>query len=95
MKVLILGSNGLVGSSLSRVLAKDGNFNEVVSATRNDADLLDLSETKKLIQEIKPNVVINAAAKVGGVLANNSLRSEFLIENIKINKEEQSPKTKE
>ncbi len=85
MKVLILGSNGLVGSSLSRVLAKDGNFNEVVSATRNDADLLDLSETKKLIQEIKPNVVINAAAKVGGVLANNSLRSEFLIENIKIN----------
>ena len=85
MKVLILGSNGLVGSSLSRVLAKDGYFNEIVSATRKDANLLDLSETKKLIQETKPNVVINAAAKVGGVLANNSHRSEFLIENIKIN----------
>lgn len=85
MKVLILGSNGLVGSSLSRVLAKDGYFNEIVSATRKDADLLDLSETKKLIQETKPNVVINAAAKVGGVLANNSHRSEFLIENVKIN----------
>ena len=85
MKVLILGSNGLVGSSLSRVLAKDGYFNEIVSATRKDADLLDLSETKKLIQDTKPNVVINAAAKVGGVLANNSHRSEFLIENIKIN----------
>lgn len=85
MKVLILGSNGLVGSSLSRVLTKDGYFNEIVSATRTDADLLDLSETKKLIQETKPNVVINAAAKVGGVLANNSHRSEFLIENIKIN----------
>ena len=85
MKVLILGSNGLVGSSLSRVLAKDGYFNEIVSATRKDADLLDLSETKKLIQETKPNVVVNAAAKVGGVLANNSHRSEFLIENIKIN----------
>lgn len=85
MKVLILGSNGLVGSSLSRVLANDGYFNEIVSATRKDADLLDLSETKKLIQETKPNVVINAAAKVGGVLANNSHRSEFLIENIKIN----------
>lgn len=85
MKVLILGSNGLVGSSLSRVLAKDGYFNEIFSATRKDADLLDLSETKKLIQETKPNVVINAAAKVGGVLANNSHRSEFLIENIKIN----------
>ncbi len=85
MKVLILGSNGLVGSSLSRVLAKDGYFNEIFSATRKDANLLDLSETKKLIQELKPNVVINAAAKVGGVLANNSLRSEFLIENIKIN----------
>ena len=85
MKVLILGSNGLVGSSLSRVLTKDGYFNEIISATRKDADLLDLSETKKLIQETKPNVVINAAAKVGGVLANNSHRSEFLIENIKIN----------
>ena len=85
MKVLILGSNGLVGSSLSRVLAKDGYFNEIVSATRKDADLLDLSETKKLIQETKPNVVVNAAAKVGGVLANNSHRSEFLIEKIKIN----------
>jgi len=85
LKVLILGSNGLVGSSLSRVLTKDGYFNEIVSATRKDADLLDLSETKKLIQETKPNVVINAAAKVGGVLANNSHRSEFLIENIKIN----------
>jgi len=85
LKVLILGSNGLVGSSLSRVLAKDGYFNEIFSATRKDANLLDLSETKKLIQELKPNVVINAAAKVGGVLANNSLRSEFLIENIKIN----------
>jgi len=85
LKVLILGSNGLVGSSLSRVLAKDGYFNEIVSATRKDADLLDLSETKKLIQDTKPNVVINAAAKVGGVLANNSHRSEFLIENIKIN----------
>jgi len=85
LKVLILGSNGLVGSSLSRVLAKDGYFNEIVSATRKDADLLDFSETKKLIQDTKPNVVINAAAKVGGVLANNSHRSEFLIENIKIN----------
>ena len=83
MKVLILGSNGLVGSSLSRVLAKDGYFNEIVSATRKDADLLD-SQVKKLeFQETKPNVVINAAAKVGGVLANNSHRS-ILIENMKI-----------
>lgn len=85
MKVLILGSNGLVGSSIFRILDKDEYFSEVVSATRRDADLLKFTDTKKLIEEIKPNVIINAAAKVGGVLANNSLRSEFLIENIKIN----------
>lgn len=85
MKVLIFGSRGLVGSSLCRVLSNNENINEIISATREDADLLSLTETKKLIQELKPDVVINAAAKVGGVLANNLLRSEFLIENIKIN----------
>lgn len=85
MKVLIFGSRGLVGSSLCRVLSNNENINEIISATREDADLLSLTETKKLIQELKPDVVINAAARVGGVLANNLLRSEFLIENIKIN----------
>ncbi|MDC0471635.1 NAD-dependent epimerase/dehydratase family protein [Acidimicrobiia bacterium] len=85
LKVLIFGSRGLVGSSLCRVLSNNENINEIISATREDADLLNLTETKKLIQELKPDVVINAAAKVGGVLANNLLRSEFLIENIKIN----------
>ena len=77
LKVLIFGSRGLVGSSLCRVLSNNENINEIISATREDADLLNLTETKKLIQELKPDVVINAAAKVGGVLANNLLRSEF------------------
>lgn len=85
MKILVLGSNGLVGSSLHRVLSAVNEFDEVIPATRSQADLLNLEETSKLLDDIKPNVVINAAARVGGVLANNLYRSQFLIENIRIN----------
>lgn len=85
MKILIFGSNGLVGSSLNRILKKELNNFEIVGATRNDANLFSYSETKKYIDTIKPDFVINAAAKVGGIVANNSQRTEFILENLKIN----------
>lgn len=85
MKVLILGSNGLVGSSLFSVLSTKNDFEEVIPATRSNANLLDLQETSNLINSVKPNIIINAAARVGGVLANDLYRSQFLIENIRIN----------
>ena len=85
MKTLILGSNGLVGSSLSRNLQKKSIYSEIISATRSDADLFSGSATKSLIGNIKPDIVINAAAKVGGIVANDTNRTEFILENLKIN----------
>ena len=85
MKVLILGSNGLVGTSLKSILGRNANIKELICATRNDADLFDFGQTKELIENSKPDIMINAAAKVGGIYANNSKRTEFILENLKIN----------
>ena len=85
MKVLILGSNGLVGTSVKHVLERNPNIEELICATRNDADLFNFGETKELIENSKPDIMINAAAKVGGIYANNSKRTEFILENLKIN----------
>ncbi len=85
MKVLLFGSSGLVGSSLSRVLNNSDKISKLVSSTRKDTNLFSLKETEKTIKNTDPDVIINAAAKVGGIVANNSLRTEFIIENLKIN----------
>ena len=85
MKVLILGSNGLVGTSVKSILGRNPNIKELICATRNDADLFNFEETKELIENSKPDIMINAAAKVGGIYANNSKRTEFILENLKIN----------
>tara|TARA_X000000368_G_scaffold100923_1_gene77833 strand:- start:3071 stop:3988 length:918 start_codon:yes stop_codon:yes gene_type:complete len=85
VKVLILGSNGLVGTSVKNVLGRNPNIKELICATRNDADLFNFGETKELIENLKPDIMINAAAKVGGIYANNSKRTEFILENLKIN----------
>ncbi len=84
MKVLILGSTGLVGSSLMRLLETKKDY-DVVGATRKDADLFSYKETYDLVSKTNPDVLINAAAKVGGIYANNSQRTEFILENLKIN----------
>ena len=85
MKVLILGSNGIVGTSVKNVLERNPNIEELICATRNDADLFNFGETKELIENSKPDIMINAAAKVGGIYANSSKRTEFILENLKIN----------
>ena len=85
MKVLILGGNGLVGSSLDRVLGKSQKVQEVFASTRKDADLFTWEDTQSLINSFSPNVIVNSAAKVGGINANNTQRMEFIIENLKIN----------
>ncbi len=85
MRVLILGSNGLVGSSLKNTLSKNAKFTELVCSTRKDTNLFDFKETKELIENSNADVLVNAAAKVGGIYANNSKRTEFILENLKIN----------
>ena len=83
--VLVFGSNGLVGSSCVRILSKSPKISKVIASTRNDTNLFNYQETKQKIENSKPDVVIIAAARVGGILANNTYRSEFLLENLKIN----------
>ena len=83
-KVLIFGSNGLVGSSCFRIFSNDNNY-EIFASTRKDTNLFALEETKKTIKKVSPDIIINAAARVGGIVANNTLRTEFILENLKIN----------
>ena len=85
MKVLLFGSNGLVGSNCKTVLENSSKVQELICSTRDDTNLFDYQQTKQTIENINPDLIINAAAKVGGILANNSLRVQFLIENLKIN----------
>tara|TARA_B110000003_G_scaffold274792_1_gene315634 strand:- start:3531 stop:4454 length:924 start_codon:yes stop_codon:yes gene_type:complete len=85
MKILILGANGLVGSSLARNLSKLVPSSIIITSTRKDTDLFSFDETKKLIDTELPNIIINAAAKVGGIHANNTQRTEFILNNLKIN----------
>ena len=83
--VLIFGSNGLVGSSCVKILSKSEKINSVIASNRNDTNLFSIEETKRKIDEAKPDIVVNAAARVGGILANDTYRTEFLLENLKIN----------
>lgn len=85
MRVLIFGSNGLVGSSLKRVLSSQNYISELLPSTRKDTNLFNFENTKQTIEKFKPDLIINAAAKVGGILANNSFRTQFILENLKIN----------
>jgi len=57
----------------------------VIPSSRNEVDLFDFTSTKKYLYEIDPDIVINAAAKVGGIHANNTQRMDFVLENLKIN----------
>ena len=84
-KVLILGSNGLVGTTLNNHLINSDKVSDIFGSTRKDTDLFSLDDTKKLIRDQNPDIVINAAAKVGGIQANNTQRTEFILENLKIN----------
>ncbi len=84
MKILVLGSRGMVGSSVSRVLKSNKDIN-LFESSRDDTNLFSLTETKKLLNDFKPNIIINSAAKVGGILANDLQRTDFILNNLKIN----------
>lgn len=84
MKVLVFGSNGLVGSSIVEKLnSSERNF-EVVASTRKDTNLFSLDETYEKVYKEKADIIIIAAAKVGGIYANNTQRFRFILDNLKI-----------
>ena len=85
MKILIFGSNGLVGSSIKKIFSKHYEQDSLFFSTRADTNLFDSNETKKTIEEIRPDILINAAARVGGIFDNNTNRTSFFLDNMKIN----------
>jgi GDP-L-fucose synthase len=82
MTILVAGATGLAGSAIHRELVKLGE--KVVGISSKDVDLLDRKATFEYLKNLKPKVVIDAAAKVGGISANNNFPVEFLSENIQI-----------
>jgi len=79
----IAGHRGLAGSALWRVLAKAG-FTNLVGRASHELDLKDRDATFAFFRETKPRYVVLAAAKVGGIMANNSYPADFLSENLQI-----------
>jgi GDP-L-fucose synthase len=82
-KIFIAGHRGLVGSALVRKLADDG-FGNVLVRRRADLDLGNAEAVDRFFGQEKPAVVVLAAAKVGGIKANNDLPVEFLLENLQM-----------
>ena len=82
-KIYIAGHTGLVGSALTRNLKKQG-YNNLVYRTIDELDLVDYNTVESFFQSEKPEYVILAAAKVGGIIANNVYRADFIYQNIQI-----------
>ncbi len=82
-KIFVAGSSGMVGSAILRKL-KEQDYNNILAPKRDDINLEDYKEVEKWFIKNQPDVVIFCAAKVGGILANNTKPAEFILENLKI-----------
>ena len=82
MTIVVAGGTGLAGSAIVRAYQAAGE--EVIPVGRQVIDLLDRDATFQFIKDVKPSLVIDAAAKVGGIGANNSYPVEFLADNLRI-----------
>jgi GDP-L-fucose synthase len=82
-KWLVAGASGMVGRAIVRI-AKNQGVSEIVEVTSKTCDLRDPNKTLQLLMANKPDVVIDAAAKVGGILANSNEPVEFMIDNLQI-----------
>ena len=81
--IYVAGHNGMVGKAITRFL-KNNSYKNLLLPNRKDLDLLNTIEVENWFYEKKPEVVILAAAKVGGIEANNNYPADFILENIKI-----------
>ena len=88
-KIFIAGSKGMAGAAICRILLKHGygnkkNKGSLLRPSRKELDLLDKKAVDDWYKRNKPSIVILAAAKVGGIIANSSHPADFLLDNIKI-----------
>ena len=84
-KIFVSGHRGMVGSALIRGLNRQTSKSELILARRDELDLVNQSEVEQFIKQNKPDIIINAAAKVGGIHANDTYPAEFIHQNILIN----------
>jgi GDP-L-fucose synthase len=82
-KIYVAGHTGLVGSALVRKLNENG-YHNIIGCSIEELDLLNQNETHKFFSLEKPEYVFLAAAKVGGIIANNTYRAQFIYENLQI-----------
>ena len=82
-KIFIAGHKGMVGSSLLRLFQKK-RYTNLITRTKKQLDLLDQSKTYAFLTKQKPDAVIIAAARVGGIHANNEYRADFIYQNLQI-----------
>jgi GDP-L-fucose synthase len=82
MTIVVAGGTGLAGSAIVRAYQAAGE--EVIPVSRTVVNLLDRDATFKFIKDVKPALIVDAAAKVGGIGANNSFPVEFLADNLRI-----------
>ncbi len=82
-KIYIAGHRGMVGSAIFRKLTAEG-FTNIVTRTSSELDLRDQQQVTNFFADEKPAYVFLAAAKVGGIIANNTYRGEFLYDNLQI-----------
>ena len=82
-KIYVAGHRGMVGSAIVRKLQSEG-FENIITRTSSELDLRNQQAVSDFFEKEKPNYVFLAAAKVGGILANNTYRAEFLYDNLMI-----------
>jgi GDP-L-fucose synthase len=82
-KIFIAGHNGMVGSAILNNF-KNSNLHKIITINRKQLDLTNWKDTNAFLKKSKPDIVINCAGKVGGILANYTYPKEFLLENINI-----------
>ncbi|MDR3651670.1 MAG: GDP-L-fucose synthase [Paludibacter sp.] len=82
-KIYIAGHNGMVGSAIKRNLENKG-FTNIITRQKDQLDLLNEKSVEQFFNEEKPEYVVLAAAKVGGIVANNTYRAQFIYENLMI-----------
>jgi len=82
-KIYVAGHRGMVGSALVRVLEAKG-YTNILTRTRDELDLLNQQDTYAFLREEKPDYIFIAAAKVGGIVANNTYRADFIYQNLQI-----------
>jgi GDP-L-fucose synthase len=82
-KIFIAGHNGMVGSAIERKFRKEG-FKNILSFSSKELDLRIQSSVNEFFEKFKPDFVILAAAKVGGIYANNKYKAEFIYDNLMI-----------